>query len=493
MMDAGILLPSPTADSMLRDARLLNSDIGRHSVKCNFSTRLAGRFYQNGSLERHTLRKSRLVEMQAKKRRLEKELQLEERRVKLLEERLNDTERAREDAHEMIIKIGRGVVQFQAFVRRKQALRLFREMQHESRMRESAAQFFQRRYRGWKGRECANSRRDYLRQRQMNKSAAAIQANVRRRTQRKIYQELLTERKRLSNRSAAAIQAMLRGNVTRKSYLAEMSRRQKAAMNTQRVWRGTLGRIEAERRRQELIRKRIEAEKPKRIPLHMRNYSTYGAQPRRANATKKREVRMRRRSSDAMIVMKDGRLSTLSNFKCSASTGDPDENDSLASTITSLTGAEDSSRRRARIKRNPPPWPSPQEVTRVNRRHTTLQSCNKVNTARRASLERRKTIMCMNTHNNPKPPREQICNHSTSQESHKNDEGVDEDPQKKTDPPDPETHTPSPAKERTKAPITLSEEASLIVQEVLGMTVISHSIVHSDFDDEFREHEDDLS
>jgi predicted RNase H-like nuclease (RuvC/YqgF family) len=85
-------------ESMLQEARLINSDIGRHSVKCNFSSRLSGRFYQNSSLERNTARKSKLVEMQARKRRLERELRMEEQRVELLEARLNETESCREDA-----------------------------------------------------------------------------------------------------------------------------------------------------------------------------------------------------------------------------------------------------------------------------------------------------------------------------------------------------------------------------------------------------------
>ncbi|KAL7530587.1 hypothetical protein ACHAXR_003579 [Thalassiosira sp. AJA248-18] len=516
-MDVGVL-PSPTPDSMLRDARLLNSDTGRHSVKCNFSSRLAGRFYQNGSLERNTLRKSRLVEMQAKKRRLEKELQLEERRVKLLEERLNDTERAREDAHGLIITLGRGVVRFQAFVRRRQALRLFRAMQHEALMRGLAARFLQCRYRGWKGRVRADSHREYLRQTRRNESAATIQANVRRRSQRKIYLDLLMERNTLSNQSAAAIQAILRGNVSRRTYLAEMSKRQDAAMNTQRVWRGALGRIEAERLRQELIRKRIEAEKPKRVPLHLRKYSTYGAPPRRSannNGTKKRDARMRRRSSDAMIIMKDGRLSSLSNFNSSsASSGDPDENDSIASTITSLTGTEDNSRRRRQSNRNranPPSWPSPQQVTGLNRR---MEPCNKVNSSRRSSLERRMTISggILNQMNSQRPPRErqstvQLRNGSDSKRSTPRERqksggvgGLDGELRNTTttDPSSPKTEKseiaspPAARREMIKTPITVSEEASLIVQEVLGKSIMSHSIVHSVFDDEFSENEDDL-
>ena len=498
-MDGGSF-SSPTPDSLLQDARLLNSDIiGRHSVKCNFSTRLAGRFYQNGSLERHTLRTSRLVEMQAKKRRLERELQLEERRVRLLEERLNETERAREDAHGVIITIERGVVQFQAFVRQRQALRLFRAMKHETFMREFTARYFQRYYRGWKGRLRANSQREYMRQKRRNESAATIQANVRRRSQRKMYRDLLMERKRLSNQSAAAIQAILRGNVTRRMYLEEMTRRNDAASTTQRVWRGTLGRINAERLRQELIRKRMETEKPKRIPLHMRKYSTYGAPARRANndSTKKRDVRLRRRSSDAMILT-DGRLSTLSNFKSSASTCDPDdENDSIATTITSLTNAtENSNKRRIHNRRtNPPSWPSPQRVleskrnSAITRRLTTLQPCNRVN-SRRASLPLNGTTQRRPPPGRP-PDRQSTIQTCTDSRERQDSDKTDSVPCKRRKSGEEES-SPTARGEIRKTPITVSEEASLIVQEVLGKSVVRHSIVHSVFESEFSEHEDDL-
>ncbi|KAL9189585.1 hypothetical protein ACHAXT_009260 [Thalassiosira profunda] len=505
---------SPAPEAVLRDAQLLNSDLGRHSVRCKFSSRLAGRFYENGSLERHSLRKSRLVEMQAKKRKLERELQLEERRVELLEERLSETEKAREDALEIIFTIERGVTRFQAFVRRKQALRLFRAMRHEAQMREFAARFLQRRHRGWKGRLRAESRRQHLRKKRRFASAAYIQASVRRHTQRRIYLNLLAERERRSNRSAASIQAILRGKAARMRYLAERRRRQAAAVHTQRVWRGRWGRMEFERLRQELLRRRLEAAKPKRIPLHQRKYSTYGASPQRKpnNATaKKRDARMRRRSSDAMITLKDGRLlSTLSNFKASASTGDPgDENDSLASTITSL----DASRRS-----NAPSWPSPQRVLEskqrggIPRRHTTLQSPEKVGGTRRSSLERRRTMACLSTPLiSQRPPRErqstlQACsdadssNGSTRERQKVGDSTEVAQQRDKADPSSPQRQNSEASKpdesatEQNNVPatITLSEEAALIVAEVLGKGITTHSILHSTFEDERGECEDDL-
>src|SRR6056300_1047204 len=128
----GILSPSSPvtpSSSLLNEARLLNgNNIGRHSAKRLFTTRLSGRFYHDGSLERATFRKSRLVEMQERKRRLERELELEERRVSLLQERLRETERVRDKANELIFTILRGMIQFQAVVRHKQAMKLYRAM-----------------------------------------------------------------------------------------------------------------------------------------------------------------------------------------------------------------------------------------------------------------------------------------------------------------------------------------------------------------------------
>ena len=49
-----------------------------------------------------------------------------------------------------------------------------------------------------------------------------------------------------------------------------------------------------------------------------------------------------------------------------------------------------------------------------------------------------------------------------------------------------------PPREKLSTPLIISREASLLVEEVLGKTIITHSIVSSTFDDDFSEHEDDL-
>ena len=88
-----------------------------------------------------------------------------------------------------------------------------------------------------------------------------------------------------------------------------------------------------------------------------------------------------------------------------------------------------------------------------------------------------------------KPPREKIttlqpCKDSDSIESssRKSEKESGSDHSAET----------SSQQERIKTPITVSGEAAIIVQEVLGKTVLIHSIAHSNFDDEFSEHEDDL-
>ena len=411
-MDAGSLsFSSPPPESILQEARLLNCDLGRHSVKSNFSTRLAGRFYSNGSLERHALRRSSLLGLMDRKRGLERELLLEERRVELLLERLRETEEARQNAYALISTTERGVLQFQTAVRRRQAVTLFRTMRHEYFMRKFVAHAFQCRYRGWKGRAIAESKREYLRQKRRDDSLLTIQTFTRGRMQRIHYLDLLAERKReLSNRSATVIQAVMRGKLLRQMYQTEMIRRRDGARNIQRIWRGSIGRVTAKKIRDEMIRELAVEEKPKRIPLHLRKYSTYGSNKnshdakRRTsivtNVSKKREVIARRRNSDVMVNMTDHRR--LSSFTIPKSVPDADEpeNDSVATTLTSLTNPTvatvTSSKPLIRQRANPasPSSRYPQRVLATdNRRGTTQESCGEVGT-RKPTFDRRKNATC---------------------------------------------------------------------------------------------------
>ncbi len=199
-------------------------DTGRHSVKCNFSTCLARRLYQNSSLESDMFQRSCLAKMQGRKRRLKEELQAEEQQVELMMERLKETNRVRDITHNMTGKIKLGEMRFQASVQWRRVMKLFRAMQHKSCARKAIALFFQHCYLGWWGWAHAESRREFLRQTRRDESASTIQANVQRVIQRWRYLDLLLEKEQLSNQSATAFQAMTRVRITRQMYQAEMKR-----------------------------------------------------------------------------------------------------------------------------------------------------------------------------------------------------------------------------------------------------------------------------
>lgn len=515
-------------ESILTEARLINSDIGRHSVKCNFSTRLSGRFYQNSSLERNTARKSKLLEMQKRKRRLEQELHTEEQRVLLLEARLNETESCREDAHELIIVIGRGVVAFQTFVRRNQAVARYAVIKHQARSRTIVAIFLQSRYRGRKARLVVASIREELWQRMRHQSTIAIQTQCRRMIQRKQYIDLLSRNRLLSNQSASAIQAMLRGKMTRRMYLAEMARRESAAVNIQRVFRGKLGWDEYSRLRQLWLEKQ---KKPKRVPLHMRRYSTYGN--RSPRKMQKKFVMTRRRSS----------VEDMSQFLKMKMSNEQDENDSVATTLTSLTHATDRSPRRRIVPRgklsdnnrtNKPSWPKPNvkadakakslasgsvasdtNESKTSSSKRPKQKKTQQYTQNRKSIAERRKNMCSGaskevrsvptfvsgnlTKNNP--PQNKECtaiptyvstDRTNDCEQHSGDsqQNISIDAQNEVVANDFELN--APAREEIGTPFIISREASLLVEEVLGKTIFTHSIANSTFDDDFSEHENDL-
>jgi hypothetical protein len=268
--------------------------------------------------------------MQGWKQQLKEELQAEEQQVELMTERLKETNRVGDIAHDMTGKIELGVARFQASVRQRQAIKLFHKMQCKSCARKAIVLFFQHPYRGWRGWVCAESRIEFLRPAQRDESASAIQGNVQRVIQRQWYLDLLLEKKRLSNQSAAAIQAMTKGRITRQMYQAEMKWQRDAAGNGERVWRGQVARIMANKQQEELIQRSMDTEKPKGTPLRLRRYSTYSsnnntASMAKAQGLKKHSARMRRWSSNAMINMDDGHI---------ASTGDGrDKNDSIASKV----------------------------------------------------------------------------------------------------------------------------------------------------------------
>jgi hypothetical protein len=127
-------------------------------------------------------------------------------------------------------------------------------------------------------------------------------------------------------------------------YRQEKIRHHEAALNVQRTFRGMLGRLVAKRRRQELeeARLRAEAEKTKRVPLHMRRYSSYSVNPNANVASSssshqrsnKRQLPSKRKS---LLTRRRASIDLTKTSRSAFYSTEKDENDSTSSTITSLT------------------------------------------------------------------------------------------------------------------------------------------------------------
>jgi hypothetical protein len=192
-----------------------------------------------------------------------------------------------------------------------------------------------------------------------------------------------------------------------------------------------------------------------------------------------------------------------------------DENDSIASTLTSLTNqtnARTETSPKNRVHRgatNPPAWPYPHRVVPTDRwRATATRSLNKVvNTWRRKPIERRITNPLLpnrKVREGCRQPLLSTCNDdfklnqlTADRGGGKNEAELDSRRGPQNDAVvgiNPESSMPSspPPREQVSTPVLLSEEAKIIVREVLSKSILRHGIAHSTFDDEFSEHEDDL-
>lgn len=269
---------STTTEAIFHDqARKLNSDLGKHVRKCSFSTNLNGRFYKNGSMESHKARARRVVQMKAKRKQLEKSLTLEVKKIRYLEERIRLKKEEQEREKTLRLLMEWSVTRIQVYVRRMQAIKCLEVMRVEYAIQNHIALFLQCHYRGWRDRENVRYlRMELARHRKEIFSAIKIQSMWRKISAEK---ELKKRRKKLQDvheKSATRIQAYARG--WRSRILVMQMKQNNAAIRLQCMFRT-----------REALRicnsKRItkkKSEMPKRIPLHERRYSTYGAIPNAA-------------------------------------------------------------------------------------------------------------------------------------------------------------------------------------------------------------------
>ena len=259
------------AGTMLHDARMLNSDLGRHVRRCNFSTNLTGRFYENHSMQSHKARAHRIAQMKSKRKGLERSLLMEEKKIKFLEEELRNKVRKRREEENMKALMKVSVTKIQSHVRRILAMDKLEVMKIEDQIVTYVTTFIQAAFRGKRGREYVqNLRRTIALHRKEELASILLQCFYRRFNAKRQLMILKQRMKIRKTNCARRIQARVRGNVGR----AKVSniRQSRAAVSVQCMYRSmTAKRLRDEARIRELKKR----EKPKRIPLHERRYSIY--------------------------------------------------------------------------------------------------------------------------------------------------------------------------------------------------------------------------
>jgi hypothetical protein len=271
-------------ETVLSEARMLNSDLGRHVKNCSFSTNLTGRFYQNNSLESHKARAHRIQQMKSKRRQLERSLEMEEKKILFLETKLKERQLQRLQEKEMKIKTERAVIKIQSQIRRMLSVDRCQVLQVESKIMEYVVRFLQALYRGGRDRKRVHRlRMTIIRHRKEELAAIQMQSHMRRFMAIVELGRKFEERKIRHDKAACLIQARIRGFQSRQFVKALIER--SSATKIQSHYRGMIGR---RIRDTHLKAKRVKKEKAKRIPLHERRYSTYSVDSSRKDSISRR-------------------------------------------------------------------------------------------------------------------------------------------------------------------------------------------------------------
>lgn len=274
--------------------RKLNSDLGQHVKNCSFSTNLSGRFYENNSLETHKARAHRVAQMKAKRRQLERSLELEEKKILFLEKTLQERKQKRLKEEEIRIRTTNAAIVIQSQIRGFLSRKVLEVLRVENDIVNYIVTFIQALYRGRKERHHVNQiKMKKIQHRKEELSAIKIQSHMRRFRAKNELSRKIEERIIIQNGAACMIQARMRGNNDR--ILVKVCIQEKSAIMMQSRVRGMIGR----RIRDDLIKaKKKKKEKPKRIPLHERRYSTYSVDTSRRDSIEKR------RFSDIVSLVK---------------------------------------------------------------------------------------------------------------------------------------------------------------------------------------------
>jgi leucyl aminopeptidase (aminopeptidase T) len=314
--------PTHDSESILSIARTLNSDLGRHVKNCSFSTNLSGRFYQNNSLESHKARAQRIAQMKAKRKQLERSLELEEKKILYLEAKLEERRLMRLQEEKMKQMTERAAILIQSQIRRFLSYKRYQILRVENEIINYVVKFVQALFRGRRDRKRVNNiKMMIIKHRKEERAAIIIQSSARRLFAKNELGNKIEERNLQYNKAAICLQACVRGVRDRK--IVNDLINEKATVKIQSLYRGLIGRRIRDARIKALKKKK---ERATRIPLHERRYSTYSVE-----TTRRDSVNSMRRFSEmiptAVGISTERRLNGLEMLRIKDTRQDQKEKD----------------------------------------------------------------------------------------------------------------------------------------------------------------------
>ena len=308
----------------LSHACKINSELGMHVKSCSFSSNLAGRFYQNNSMEIHSSKFDRLLRMREKRKTLEWELQLEEKKLIFLQQKLKEKEeRTKEAINRHKEKQEQSALRIQCKVRQMLALSKLLSLRKRFKATHFIALFIQALFRGIKSRISTDElRRKIVRHRKEQLATIIIQCFFRITASKDEFKKRKHQQITKLTNAAILIQSIVRGFVCKVKIKRKIEERKSQCVVTiQKLWRKTLSSIEANRRISAMRNKqRPGSAKSKksidgRIPLHERRYSSYSIQAQALAFSKLKSIRQRRFSDcSSGFVKNQERRSSLSGI-----------------------------------------------------------------------------------------------------------------------------------------------------------------------------------
>ena len=224
--------------SLAHEARIINGNIRKHIKNSNFSTTLHGRFYKNSSLHAHKNRIQKFTGLQQKRITVQRNLEDQEKKIRILEEKLREKERIRNETIRCYGKFLHSVIALQSAKRAQCAKSVANNLKLQKKSRHDIAVFLQKYYHGSKARRLTHHiktrnicliaiqafcrgilRRNKIASKKLHQATIKVQSVLRMSLSRHHYNLLLRQRNQASSKIISFFRKCRERNVREKSDL----------------------------------------------------------------------------------------------------------------------------------------------------------------------------------------------------------------------------------------------------------------------------------